>query len=150
MLSDFIQVLNSAREFYTKNYYFPRHILFTIISLLQKQRLNPINYSKQELIMKLFVWATDNGMHMHAKNSEHYKGQIFVNKYSYIWVLIILYKNLLHKSEFGQVHCEEWFKRSPTKFILQFLDTPTNFYEFWNFETISEFKTIENELKFAA
>jgi hypothetical protein len=46
-----------------------------------------------------------------------------------------LYKSLLHKSEFGQTHCEEWFKRSPTKFILKFLDTPTNFYEFWKFET---------------
>jgi hypothetical protein len=48
-----------------------------------------------------------------------------------------LYKNLLHKSEFGQAHCEEWFKRSPTKFNLKFFDTPTNFYEFWKFETIS-------------
>jgi hypothetical protein len=47
MFYDFIQVLNSSREFYTKNYYFPMHNLFTIIYLLQKQRLNPINYSKQ-------------------------------------------------------------------------------------------------------
>jgi hypothetical protein len=31
------------------------HILFTTISLLQKQRLNPRNYSKQEIIMKRFV-----------------------------------------------------------------------------------------------
>jgi hypothetical protein len=54
MISDFIQVLHSAREFYTKNYYFPRHILFTTISLLQEQRLNHRNYSKQELITKLF------------------------------------------------------------------------------------------------
>jgi hypothetical protein len=46
-----------------------------------------------------------------------------------------LYKSLLHKSEFGQTHYEEWFKRSPTKFILKFLGTPTNFYEFWKFET---------------
>jgi hypothetical protein len=54
MLSDFIQVLNSARDVYTKNHYFTKHILFTTISLLQKQRLNPRNYSKQEIIMKLF------------------------------------------------------------------------------------------------
>jgi hypothetical protein len=54
MLYDFIQVLNSARDVYTKNYYFSKHILFTIISLPQKQRLNPRNYSKQEIIMKLF------------------------------------------------------------------------------------------------
>jgi hypothetical protein len=55
MLYDFIQVLHSAREFYTKNQQFSFHGLFSIISLLQKQRLNPKNYSKQELIMGLFV-----------------------------------------------------------------------------------------------
>jgi hypothetical protein len=33
----------------------------------QKQRLNPRNYFKQELIMKSFVWSNNNGMHMHAK-----------------------------------------------------------------------------------
>jgi hypothetical protein len=62
MLSDFIQVLNSARDVlnsakdvYTKNYYFSNSKLFSTISLLQKQRLNPANYSKQELIIKLFV-----------------------------------------------------------------------------------------------
>jgi hypothetical protein len=53
MLSDFMQVLNSAREFYTKNHYFSKPILFTTISLLQKQRLNPRNYSKHELITEL-------------------------------------------------------------------------------------------------
>jgi hypothetical protein len=53
VLSDFIQVLNSARDVYTKNHYFSMHILFTTISL-QKKILNPINYSKQEIIMKLF------------------------------------------------------------------------------------------------
>jgi hypothetical protein len=55
MFSDFIQVLNSAREFYTLNYYFPMHILFTTIYLLQKKILNPRTYSNQELIMELFV-----------------------------------------------------------------------------------------------
>jgi hypothetical protein len=55
MLSDFIQVLNSARDVYTKNHYFSMHVLFTTNSLLQKNRLNPRNYSKQEIIMKLFV-----------------------------------------------------------------------------------------------
>jgi hypothetical protein len=55
MLSDFIQILNSARDVYTKNYYFSNSKLLPTISLLQKQRLNPRNYSKQELIMKLFV-----------------------------------------------------------------------------------------------
>jgi hypothetical protein len=36
MLYDFIQVLSSARDVYTKNYYFSKHILFTKIYLLQK------------------------------------------------------------------------------------------------------------------
>jgi hypothetical protein len=51
---DFIHVLNSAREFYTKNQHFPSHISFTTISLLQRQRLNPRNCSKQALNMELF------------------------------------------------------------------------------------------------
>jgi hypothetical protein len=49
-----MQVINNARNIYTKNYYFPKHILFTTISLLQKERLNHRNYYKQETIMKLF------------------------------------------------------------------------------------------------
>jgi hypothetical protein len=60
-------VLKSARKFYTKDYYFSNSKLFSTISLLQKQRLNPRNYSKQELIMELFVRATGNDMNMHAK-----------------------------------------------------------------------------------
>jgi hypothetical protein len=51
MFSVFIQVIYSAREFYTKDKHFSNHKLFSTISLLQKQRLNPINYYKQELIM---------------------------------------------------------------------------------------------------
>jgi hypothetical protein len=54
MLSDFMQVLNSVREFYIKNQYFSSHRLFSTISLLQKQRLNPKNYSKRYLIMEFF------------------------------------------------------------------------------------------------
>jgi hypothetical protein len=54
MLSDFMQVLNSARDVYTKKHYFYNYKLFSTISLLQKQRLNPRNYSKKEIIMKLF------------------------------------------------------------------------------------------------
>jgi hypothetical protein len=54
MLSDFMQALNSARDSYTKNHYFSNAGLFSTISLLQKQRLSHGNYSKQEIIMKLF------------------------------------------------------------------------------------------------
>jgi hypothetical protein len=53
MLYDFIQVLTSARKVYTKNYYFYNSKLFSKIVLLQKQRLNLRNYSKQEIIIKL-------------------------------------------------------------------------------------------------
>jgi hypothetical protein len=67
VLSDFIQVLNSARDVYTKNYYFSMHNLFTTIYLLQKLKLNPRNYSKHEIIMKLFVSATGNDMNARAK-----------------------------------------------------------------------------------
>jgi hypothetical protein len=67
MLSDFMQVLNNARNVYTKNNYFPKHTLFTTISSLQKQRLNIRNYSKKEIIMKLFLSATGGDMVMYAK-----------------------------------------------------------------------------------
>jgi hypothetical protein len=55
MFSDFLQVLHSARKLYTKNQYFSNPKLFSTISLLQKNRLNPGNYYKQQLIMELFV-----------------------------------------------------------------------------------------------
>jgi hypothetical protein len=55
MFSNFMQVLNSAREFYTKTQHFSHYKSFSTISLLQKERLNPKNYSTQELIMELFV-----------------------------------------------------------------------------------------------
>jgi hypothetical protein len=54
MLSDFMQVLNSIRKHLTKNKYFPMYILFTIIYLLQKQKLNPNKYSEQEISMSNF------------------------------------------------------------------------------------------------
>jgi hypothetical protein len=67
MLSDFVQILNSARDIYTKNYYFSMYILFTTNSLLQKQKLNTRNYYKQEIIMNLFVRVTGDDMNIHAK-----------------------------------------------------------------------------------
>jgi hypothetical protein len=48
-LTDFMQVLNIMRNHSTKNGYFPKNILFTTIYLLQEQKLNPRNYSEQEL-----------------------------------------------------------------------------------------------------
>jgi hypothetical protein len=67
MLFDFIQVLNSTREFATKNYYIPMHILFTTIYLLKEHEFNPRIHSKQELIMIIFVQATDHDINMHEK-----------------------------------------------------------------------------------
>jgi hypothetical protein len=43
---DFMQVLNSIRKHNTKNEYFPMHILFTRIYLLQEQKVNHRNFSK--------------------------------------------------------------------------------------------------------
>jgi hypothetical protein len=48
------------------------------------------------------------------------------------------------KSKFGQAHCEEWFKRSPTKFISKFLGIPTSFYKLWK---LALFSGILKELK---
>jgi hypothetical protein len=55
MFFDFTQILHSARNFYTETQHFSHYKSFSTISLLQKQRLNHINYSKQELIMELFM-----------------------------------------------------------------------------------------------
>jgi hypothetical protein len=62
-----VQGRNSAKEFATKNYYFPMHILFTTIYLSQEHELNPKIYSKHKLIMSIFVQATDHEINMHAK-----------------------------------------------------------------------------------
>jgi hypothetical protein len=40
---------------------------FSTNSILQKQILNPKNYSKLELIMKNFVRANNTDINMHAK-----------------------------------------------------------------------------------
>jgi hypothetical protein len=75
-----------------------------------------------------------------CKNPEQLHVQIFVNIYLCIRVLEILHNEILHKSEFGQVHCIDLTSRSPTKFSWPFLDIPTSFYKFWKFATISWIK----------
>jgi hypothetical protein len=67
IISDFMQALNINRKHYTKNDYFSRHTLFSIIYLLQEQKLNPKNYSVQELNMGNFIQATENDVHMYAQ-----------------------------------------------------------------------------------
>jgi hypothetical protein len=54
-LYDFIHVAYSMRNLYTNNYYFPKHILFTMIYSLQEKNLNPRNFYGQEIIMRNFV-----------------------------------------------------------------------------------------------
>jgi hypothetical protein len=67
LVSDFLQVLYSASKFPTKDWYFSKDILFPTIYLLQEKKLNTSNNPKQELIMGVFVWATDHDVNMHAK-----------------------------------------------------------------------------------
>jgi hypothetical protein len=45
---DFLQVLHIKRSHCTKSDYFPMYILFTIIYLLQEQKLNPNKYYELE------------------------------------------------------------------------------------------------------
>jgi hypothetical protein len=56
--SDFIQVLNCIRKHTTMSERLSKHILFTTIYLLQKQKLNHRNYSKQEIFVSNFIQAT--------------------------------------------------------------------------------------------
>jgi hypothetical protein len=66
-ISDFMQVLNSIRKHPTKDEYFPMHILFTTIYLLQEQKLNHRNYSEWETNMDSFVQDTEHDVHMYEK-----------------------------------------------------------------------------------
>jgi hypothetical protein len=67
MFPNFIQILNYIRKHPTKNDYFSTHIHFTTIYLLQGQKLNSGNYSKQEIIMSNFVQATEHEVCLYAK-----------------------------------------------------------------------------------
>jgi hypothetical protein len=50
-----MQVLTIIRKHYTNNEYFSKHIVFTMIYLMQKRKLNPRNYFEQKIIMSNFV-----------------------------------------------------------------------------------------------
>jgi hypothetical protein len=67
MLFGFMQVLNINRKYATKNEYFPKHIAFTTIYLLQKHKLNHRNHTKKEINMRIFLQANEDGMNMYAK-----------------------------------------------------------------------------------
>jgi hypothetical protein len=51
---DFKKVLNNIRKYHTKIEHFYKHILFSIIYLLQVQKSNPNKYSEQEINMRFF------------------------------------------------------------------------------------------------
>jgi hypothetical protein len=64
---DLMQVLISIKKPPTKNKHFPKHTIFSIIYLLQKQKLNPNNYYEQEINMSKFVKSSEHDVHMYAK-----------------------------------------------------------------------------------
>jgi hypothetical protein len=66
-LPEFLQVLYITRKFPTKDYYFSKYIQFSIIYLILEHNLNTRNYTRQELMIEIFVLATDHDMNMHAK-----------------------------------------------------------------------------------
>jgi hypothetical protein len=65
-LYDFIQVLHSKTEPYTKNEYFTKHIQFTTIYLPLEQKLIPNNYYDQKINMIYFIQANGHDINMHA------------------------------------------------------------------------------------
>jgi hypothetical protein len=67
IFSDFIQILHIKRRQHTKNEYFPMHILFTTIYLLQEHKSNHRNYSKQEINMSNFLQYIEHDFPMYAK-----------------------------------------------------------------------------------
>jgi hypothetical protein len=67
LLFEFMQVLDIKMKHSTKNEHFTKHTLFSIIYLLQKQKLNPNKYSKQEINMGNFVQANGYEMNMNAQ-----------------------------------------------------------------------------------
>jgi hypothetical protein len=82
MLFDFMQVLNIKRKHPIKNEYFPIHILFSTIYLLQELKLNHNNYSKQKINMSNFVQGDEHDVHMYAKFEDFTFYDFFVIKYS--------------------------------------------------------------------
>jgi hypothetical protein len=78
-LFDVMQVIKSIWKHYTNNEYFYKHIIFTMIYLLQEQKLNPRNYSEQEIIMSNFVQAKDYDMIMY-KNFQCMNMHLFLQR----------------------------------------------------------------------
>jgi hypothetical protein len=134
MLSDFIHILNSIRKHPAKNEYFPMHILFSTIYLLQGQNLNNRNYSMQKINMGNFEDFTFLC--------------IFVTKYSMIWFIGIFLEAITYKMQFDQTYCKYILTSILRKFISYLSKFYFIFYEFWNLERISgnsKWKKLEKE-----
>jgi 3'-phosphoadenosine 5'-phosphosulfate sulfotransferase len=62
-----MQVLNIKRNPSTENAHFSKPIQFTKIYLMQEQKLNPNNYSEQEINMTNFIKVNEHDVHLFAK-----------------------------------------------------------------------------------
>jgi hypothetical protein len=62
---------------------------------------------------------------------------MFEINYFKIWILVILYKTIIHKNRFGQVNWVHLLKRNPQKFGLNFYEFYKSFFEIWDLELIS-------------
>jgi hypothetical protein len=57
----------STKKFPTRYCYFSKYIQFSTIYLILEHNLNTRNYPRQELIVEIFVLATEHYMNMHAR-----------------------------------------------------------------------------------
>jgi hypothetical protein len=55
---------------------------------------------------------------------------MFAIKYFKNWILVIFYKAIMHKMEFGQAYCQALVKIILNKCIFYFYDIYSIFYEF--------------------
>jgi hypothetical protein len=82
--------------------------------------LNYITYPEHEINMSNSVHPTEHDLHMYAKFGGLTCYEIFVSKYSKIWFLGILYKEIMYKMEFGQAYWIDLLKRIIRKLIWYF------------------------------
>jgi hypothetical protein len=128
LLYDFMQVLNSIRNHSTKNEYFPMHIIFTTIYLLQEQKLFWAGIEYEQFFISYWAWC--------AHVYQVWRLSIlciFVIKYSNIRFIGIIYKEIKHKYEFGQAYCKYLLNRILKKFYFAFFWVL--FYFLWILKT---------------
>jgi hypothetical protein len=87
--SDYVLVLNSIRNHPIQNECFCMHILFTIIYLLHKKKLNHGNYFEQELNMENFVQDNEYDVHMYTMFQDVCKYRYFYMNLPLFWLFSI-------------------------------------------------------------